>query len=46
MHYSESAFSLEGVFGTGLVRFVAGAVSFGFYLSGLLGVFFVGVLLV
>ena len=44
MHRSEYAFSREGFFGVWLVRFVAGPVSFGIHLSGLFGVFFVGVL--
>ena len=44
MHRSDYAFSLEGFFGVWLVRFVAGPVSFGFHLSGLFGVLFVGVL--
>ena len=46
MHHLESAFSLEGVFETCFGRLFAGAVCFGFHVSWLLGVFFVGELLV
>ena len=38
----EAAFSLEGVFETFFARLFAGAVGFGFYFFWLLGVFFVG----
>ena len=46
MHRFEYALPLEGFFGVWLACFIAGPVSFGFHLSGLFGVVFVGVFVV